>query len=60
MPDQLKTAVVVDFVDRDPKRHSIRWDAVDKDSILSTVYLRKGDPVLDGASKIRVTIEVIA
>lgn len=51
---------VIEYVARDPKRHSVRWDAEDREGVLTTVYIRTGlDPVLDAARKIRVTVEVL-
>lgn len=50
--------LIVEFENKTPKNHSVRWDASDKDSVLSTVYIRK--PAFQAARKIRVTIEEVS
>jgi len=50
--------IVVEFVNRDPKRHAVRWDAEGTDGAVSTIYVRK--PFFENARKIRITIEEVA
>lgn len=50
--------ITIDFSNPEPKKHSLRWDADDKDAVLSTVYIRKGTE-LDRARRIRVTVEAV-
>jgi len=51
-------AVTIVFKDKDPKRHSIRWDAPkDSDPIVSTIYISK--PHFEKATAIKVTIEEV-
>lgn len=49
--------ITITFTDKDPKRHSIRWNAEDKDAIVDAIYIRK--PAFQNARKIRLTVEEV-
>jgi len=49
--------VIIEFDDKDPKNHSVRWNTADKDAVISSIYIRK--PAFRTAKKIRVTIEEV-
>lgn len=55
MPQESTLKHSVEMDSRDDKRHSVRWDADEKDGPLATVYLRK--PFFQSSRRIRVTIE---
>jgi hypothetical protein len=48
------------FEEKEPKNHSIRWNANDTQSAISTLYIGKSaDPAFAKAKKIRITVEVV-
>ena len=57
MNEKSSTSVSIEFTGKTDKKHSTRWDAADKDAVMSTVYIRKPDFM--GAKRIRITIEVV-
>lgn len=55
-----QTKVVLEYEARDPKKHAVRWDQNETDTLCNTVYLRKDvAPAFDRARKVRMTLEVV-
>jgi hypothetical protein len=58
MPD--KTTFTQTFTEKDPKNHSIRWNASEKDASISSLYIGKAaGTIFTSAKRIRITVEVL-